>query len=55
MIIDHGRNGDLLLLFYRTAKYQFEGAGFLFEGSFEYASHSGSFPTSFILRRQVAR
>lgn len=52
-IIDHRQNGVLLLLFYRTAKYQFEGAGFLFEGPFEYVSHSGSAPTSFVLRRQL--
>lgn len=55
MIIEHRRNGDLLLLFYRTAKYQFEGAGFVFEGPFEYVSHSGGFPTSFVLRRQSPR
>jgi hypothetical protein len=53
LIIGHRENGDLLLLFYRTAKYQFEGAGFVFEGSFVYVSHAGSFPTSFVLRRQV--
>ena len=55
LIIDHRQNGFLLLLFYRTAKYQFEGAGFSFEGPFEYVSHSGSSPTSFVLRRQEAR
>lgn len=55
LIIGHRQNCDLLLLFYRTAKYQFEGAGFVFEGPFEYVSHSGSSPTSFVLRRQAAR
>jgi hypothetical protein len=54
LIINHRRNGDLLLVFYRRAKYQFEGAGFVFEGPFEYVSHSGGLPTSFILRRRVA-
>ena len=54
LIIGHRQNGVLLLLFYRTAKYQFEGAGFVFEGPFEYMSHSGSHPTSFVLRRQAA-
>jgi hypothetical protein len=55
LIIDHRQNGESLLLFYRTAKYQFEGAGFVFEGPFEYVSHSGSSPTSFVLRRQAVR
>jgi hypothetical protein len=54
LIINHRRNGDLLLVFYRRAKYQFEGAGFVFEGPFEYVSHSGGLPTSFILRRRVS-
>jgi hypothetical protein len=53
LVIDHKRSGDRLLLFYRTAKYQFEGAGFRYEGLFEYVTHSGSQPTSFILRRQM--
>jgi hypothetical protein len=52
LIINHRRDGKLLLLFYRTAKYQFEGAGFVFEGPFEYVSHSGDLPTSFILGRR---
>lgn len=53
LVIDHKTNGNRLLLFYRTAKYQFDGAGFLYEGPFEYVSHSGSRPTSFILRRET--
>lgn len=55
LVIDHKRADDRILLFYRTAKYQFEGAGFRYEGVFEYVSHSGSQPTSFILRRLTAR
>lgn len=54
LIIDHKRNGELLLLFYRTAKYQFEGSGFVFEGPFEYVSHSGGLPTSFVLQRHLS-
>jgi hypothetical protein len=54
LILNHRRNGDLLLVFYRRAKYQFEGAGFVFEGPFEYVSHSGGLPTSFILRRRIS-
>lgn len=51
LIIDHKRRGESLLLFYRRAKYEFEGAGFRYEGVFEYVSHSGGHPTSFVLRR----
>lgn len=53
LVIDHEKNGNRILLFYRTAKYQFDGAGFLYKGPFKYVSHSGSQPTSFILRRQT--
>jgi hypothetical protein len=55
LVIDHKRTGNQLLLFYRTARYQFDGSGFSYEGPFEYVSHSGSQPTSFVLRRQTAR
>jgi Domain of unknown function (DUF3427) len=51
LIIDHKRTGENLLLFYRRAKYEFEGAGFRYEGVFEYVSHSGGYPTNFVLRR----
>jgi putative restriction endonuclease len=51
LIIDHQRTGEKLLLFYRRAKYAFEGAGFRYEGAFDYVSHSGSRPTNFVLRR----
>jgi hypothetical protein len=54
LIIDHKRTGENLLVFYRRAKYEFEGAGFKYEGVFEYVSHSGSRPTSFVLRRAVS-
>jgi hypothetical protein len=51
LIIDHKQRGEILLVFYRKAKYEFEGAGFRYEGVFEYVSHSGGHPTSFALRR----
>jgi hypothetical protein len=54
LIIDHKHTGESLLLFYRRAKYEFEGAGFRYEGVFEYISHSGSHPTSFVLRRAAS-
>lgn len=51
LIIDHKQAGESLLVFYRRAKYEFEGAGFRCEGIFEYVSHSGKLPTSFVLQR----
>jgi hypothetical protein len=54
LIIDHKRVGERLLVFYRKAKYEFEGAGFRYEGVFEYVSHSGGRPTNFVLRRTVS-
>jgi hypothetical protein len=54
LIINHGRTGERLMLFYRRAKYEFEGAAFKYEGVFEYVSHSGSKPTSFVLQRTVS-
>jgi hypothetical protein len=54
LVIDHKRSGEELLLFYRRAKYEFEGAGFRYEGVFDYVSHSGSHPTNFVLRRTVS-
>ncbi|TIT50775.1 MAG: DUF3427 domain-containing protein [Mesorhizobium sp.] len=51
LIIDHRANGLELLVFYRQRKYEFEGAGFRYLGPFNYVSHSGGSPTSFILHR----
>ena len=50
-IIDHKQTGEKLLVFYRRAKYEFDHAGFRYEGMFEYVSHSGGGPTNFVLRR----
>jgi hypothetical protein len=54
LIINHKQADENLLLFYRKAKYEFEGAGFSYEGVFEYVSHSGGRPTNFVLRRAVS-
>jgi hypothetical protein len=54
LIIDHKRIGEKLLVFYRRAKYEFDGAAFRYEGIFDYVSHSGSNPTDFILRRSAS-
>jgi hypothetical protein len=51
MIIDHKVAGLELLVFYRDDPNQFADAGFRYEGVFEYAQHTGSRPTSFVLRR----
>lgn len=54
IIIDHGQQELELLLFYRKRKYEHPGAGFRYEGPFVYASHEGSRPTRFTLRRALA-
>ncbi|MDQ7839237.1 MAG: DUF3883 domain-containing protein [Thermodesulfobacteriota bacterium] len=51
MIIGHEKAGDELLVFYRKKKYQYEGAGFRYEGTFRYVSHTGDKPAHFHLRR----
>lgn len=54
LIIEHKERGVELLLFYRKKKYEFAGAGFRFEGAFNYGSHSGQGPAHFKLRRAAA-
>ncbi len=53
-IIGHKAKGLELLLFYRKSKSEYPGAGFRYEGPFEYVSHQGKHPTRFILRRASA-
>lgn len=52
LIIEHQPRDLELLVFFRKRKYEHPGAGFRYLGSFAYVSHSGSSPTSFVLRRQ---
>lgn len=52
LIINHMRDGNDIVVFYRKAKYEFPLAGFRYEGCFEYVSHSGSPPTNFLLKRR---
>ncbi|WNW13781.1 DUF3427 domain-containing protein [Pseudomonas sp. DTU_2021_1001937_2_SI_NGA_ILE_001] len=52
LIKEHLAEGLELLLFYRKAKYEYPGAGFVYEGPFQYQSHEGAAPTQFVLRRQ---
>lgn len=51
LVINHRQSRENILLFYRRAKYEFDGAGFKYEGVFEYVSHTDSRPTSFVLKR----
>lgn len=51
LIIGHERQGVELLLFYRKSKSEHPGAGFRYEGPFEYVDDRGSQPTRFTLRR----
>lgn len=54
IIAEHrGRNLELLV-FYRIKKYEHAGAGFRFEGRFDYVSHEGREPANFVLAREEA-
>jgi hypothetical protein len=53
-IIEHAERDLELVVFYRPRKDYYSGYGFRFEGAFVYVSHSGSNPTSFVLRRDTA-
>lgn len=50
-LINHAKSGHELLLFYRDSKEQFPGAGFVYEGKFDYRKHLGSQPATFTLNR----
>lgn len=54
-IIEHRNTGTEILVFYRDETRQYPGGGFHYEGPFEYVSHSGGGPTSFVLRRANER
>ncbi len=51
LVIEHKERGLELLLFYRKEKYEYPGAGFKFEGLFDYKSHAGAGPAHFKLSR----
>lgn len=52
LIIEHVENGLELVLFFRVSKTQHPGAGFSYEGTFEYERHAaGGPPTNFTLVR----
>jgi hypothetical protein len=52
LIREHVQRGLELLVFYRKEKYQYPGAGFVFEGKFKYISECDSGPTKFTLLRE---
>lgn len=51
LIIDHAAQDLELLVFFRSRKYEFPGAGFRYLGQYAYVSHHGSLPTNFILKK----
>jgi len=51
LIIHHQELNLELLLFHRMKKYEHDGAGFRYEGPFEYLSHEGHNPAHFELTR----
>jgi hypothetical protein len=51
LITTHEQQRLEILLFYRSAKSEYPGSGFRYEGRFRYCSHSTGQPTSFILER----
>lgn len=51
LVVEHLQKRLELLLFYRKKKYEHPGAGFRYEGPFDYVSHRGAQPASFVLTR----
>lgn len=52
LVINHISQDLELLVFFRSRKYEFAGAGFKYLGPFVYVSHQGTQPTSFVLRKR---
>ena len=50
-LIEHEKNGDEILLFFRRTKTEHPGGGFRYEGRFQYVSHTGTRPAHFHFRR----
>lgn len=51
LIIHHRQRGLEILVFYRRNRYEYDGAGFRYEGPFVYVDHHGAKPASFVLHR----
>jgi hypothetical protein len=52
MIVEHRRRDLELLVLYRDNRYEHPGAGFQYEGRFNYVSHTQGHPSDFVLRRE---
>ena len=50
LIINHQASGLELLVFFRKSRYEYQGSGFQYLGPFVYLNHTGSKPTSFVLK-----
>lgn len=50
-IMTHEQQRLELLVFYRSARDEYPGSGFRYEGRFRYRTHSAGQPTNFVLER----
>lgn len=55
LIVNHKKEGNEILVFFRESKLEHPGAGFRYLGEFDYIAHSGRGPTNFILRKRYFR
>jgi putative restriction endonuclease len=51
MLIEHQKNGDEVLLFFRRTKTEHPEGGFRYEGRFLHVSHTGTKPAHFHFQR----
>ena len=51
-LINHVSSGDEVLLFHRKSKSEYPNFGFKYEGLFQYVSHTGEKPASFVFSRK---
>lgn len=54
LIVEHQQRDEELLVFYRESKKQYPGAGFKYEGRFNYSAQEGKNPTRFTLTREIS-
>lgn len=53
LVINHERDGREVLVFYKRKKNEYPNSGLRYEGSFNYVTHSGNLPASFVLSRSA--
>jgi putative restriction endonuclease len=51
ILIDHEKNGDEVLLFFRKTKTEHPAGGYRYEGRFKYLSHTATKPAHFHFQR----